>query len=303
LNSVITNLQKMLKVLVGERYDLSFVPGTKLDRVLADPGQVEQVVINLVANARDAMPEGGPIEIRTENLSLDQTLALQQGVPVGQYVRLSVKDSGCGMDAETQSRIFQPFFTTKEVGKGTGLGLSIVYNAIKQSGGFVEVKSAPGRGSAFHIAFPKLETPVSSSARKPAQAEVLRGSGTILVVEDEEGVRNIIRDTLRSRGYEVLIANNGEEALRLLQEHAGNIPLVLADVVMPKVGGLDLALKLHASPLGPKVLLMSGYTDLINEIENAKLPLLRKPFTADELVFSLRTLLEGDPKAFQAVPV
>jgi signal transduction histidine kinase/CheY-like chemotaxis protein len=302
LNSVVTNLQKMLKVLVGERYDLSFVPATKTARILADPGQIEQVVLNLVANARDAMPEGGSIEIHTENVDVDELAAGKQAVQSGKYIRLSVKDTGIGMDAETQARIFQPFFTTKEVGKGTGLGLSIVYNATKQANGFIEVQSEPGRGSTFLVSIPQYEAPAMPELAKPVVKEVLRGDQTVLVVEDEEGVRNIIADTLRSRGFGVLIAQDGEEALKVLQENQGRIPIVLADVIMPKMGGLDLALRLPAAPAGPKVLLMSGYTERINEIEEAHLPLLRKPFTADELVRSLRIVLEDAPKVFQAVP-
>jgi signal transduction histidine kinase/ActR/RegA family two-component response regulator len=301
LNSLVTNLQKMLKVLVGERYDLSFVPAAKSATVMADPGQLEQVILNLVANARDAMPEGGSIELRTENVVVDEAAAAQQGVQAGQYVRVCVKDTGCGMDPDTQAHIFQPFFTTKDVGKGTGLGLSIVYAATKHAGGFIEVQSAPGRGSTFSIGIPQYAASVVADSAKAAAKEVLRGHQTILVVEDEEGVRNILRDTLRARGFEVLIAMDGEEALKILQEHQGKIPIVLADVVMPKLGGLDLALRLPAYPVGPKVLLMSGYTDRINDIEEANLPLLRKPFTADELVRSLRILLDESPRVLQAV--
>jgi signal transduction histidine kinase/ActR/RegA family two-component response regulator len=302
LNSVVTNLQKMLKVLVGERYELSFAPDAKTARVLADPGQIEQVVLNLVINARDAMPEGGSIEISTAETKVNQRAAAEHGVAMGRYIRLAIKDTGCGMDADTLSRIFQPFFTTKEVGKGTGLGLSIVYNAVKQSGGFIDVTSAPGQGSTFFIHIPHLSARAATPGVRVTRSDKLRGTETVLVVEDEEGVGSIVRDALSSRGYRVLNAKNGEDALRVLQEHRDKIQLVIADVVMPKLGGLDLALRLQAAPLAPKVLLMSGYTDRMNEIEEADLPFLRKPFTADELVQSLQTLLEDAPKILQTVP-
>ena len=302
LNLVVGNLQKMLRVLVGERYEIAFVQGPKLGRILADPGQIEQVVLNLVVNARDAMPDGGRIEIRTDNMEVDQAIAAKQGAPLGHCVRLSVIDRGCGMDEATQTKIFQPFFTTKDVGKGTGLGLSIVYSAVKQSGGFVDLESKLGEGSTFHIVVPQLESTVAEKPATPRKLGITRGTETILVVEDEDGVRNMIRDSLNARGFRVLVAHNGHDALRLLQDHAGPIDLVLADVVMPKLGGIDLAKQLKLSELNPKVLLMSGYSDRIIEVEDANLALLRKPFTADDLVISIQALLAQRERSEQLAP-
>jgi signal transduction histidine kinase/ActR/RegA family two-component response regulator len=290
LNLVVGNLQNMLKVLVGEHIELAIRPGTGLPKVKADPGQLEQMIMNLVVNARDAMPQGGKIEIRTTTVEIGQTAAAAREAKPGYYVHLSVSDTGSGMTEAVLKQIFQPFFTTKEVGKGTGLGLAIVYGVVKQAGGFVEVESKVGEGSTFHIFLPEL---LGESAEiRPEQTVAGSGAGTerILVVEDEAGVRGMVRETLAQRGYKVIEARNGEEALQLFEEQGENIDLLLMDVVMPKGGGLDIAEKL--SPHSPRILLMSGYTDRISEIEKSRFQLLPKPFAPDTLARRIREVLD-----------
>ncbi|HVP52024.1 MAG TPA: ATP-binding protein [Terriglobales bacterium] len=290
LNLVIANLQNMLKVLVGEHIELITLPGAGLPEVLADPGQMEQVIMNLVVNARDAMPNGGKIEIRTATVEMGKATAAARGVKPGRYVRLSVADTGCGMTEATLKQIFQPFFTTKEVGKGTGLGLAIVYGVVKQSGGVVEVESKLGEGSTFHVFLPELTAESAAITPEQDQSKSRAGTEKILVVEDEAGVRNMVREALVQRGYKVLEARNGEEALRVFEEQGRNIDLLLMDVVMPKGGGLDVAERLRAC--SPKILLMSGYTDRINEIEKSRFHLLYKPFAPDTLAQRIREVLD-----------
>jgi len=297
LNLVVANLQNMLKVLVGEHIEVTTSPGTGLPKVMADPGQLEQIIMNLVVNARDAMPTGGRIEIRTATVALEKAIAAAREVEPGYFVRLSVADTGCGMDEATLKQIFQPFFTTKEVGKGTGLGLAIVYGVVKQSGGFVEVKSQVGEGSTFHVFLPELTTEASTVGQEQERLESRKGTERILVVEDEAGLRGMVRETLSQRGYKVLEARNGEEALRLFEEQGKNIDLLLMDVVMPKGGGLDVAEKLR--PRTPKILLMSGYTDRINEIEKSRFHLLQKPFAPDTLAQRIREVLDQKTGAVQ----
>ena len=290
LNLLVGNLQNMLKVLIGEHIELVTVAGTGLPKVMADPGQVEQIIMNLVVNARDAMPNGGKIEVRTATVALDEAIAAAREVKPGYYVRLSVADTGCGMDEATLKQIFQPFFTTKEVGKGTGLGLAIVYGVVKQSGGFVEVESQVGDGSTFHVFLPELTAVAAAATQEQQRPDSCTGTERILVVEDEAGLRGMVRETLSQRGYRVLEARNGEEALRLYEEQGQNIDLLLMDVVMPKGGGLDVAEKLR--PYQPKILLMSGYTDRINEIEKSKFHLLPKPFAPYTLALRIREVLD-----------
>jgi len=253
---------------------------------------VEQITMNLVVNARDAMPNGGRIEIRTTTVNLDPATAAAREVQPGYYVRLSVADTGCGMSEATLKQIFQPFFTTKEVGKGTGLGLAIVYGVVKQSGGFVEVESQVGEGSTFHVFLPEL-TAEAVASQEQDQKPFRTGTERILVVEDEAGLRSMVRETLSQRGYKVLEARDGEEAVRLFHEQGKNIDLLLMDVVMPKGGGLDVAEKLR--PHTPKILLMSGYTDRINEIEKSRFQLLHKPFAPDTLAQRIREILDQKP--------
>jgi signal transduction histidine kinase/ActR/RegA family two-component response regulator len=296
LNLLVTNLLKMLKVLVGEGFELVTATNPKLVKVLADPGQLEQVVLNLVVNARDAMASGGKIEISTEVAAVDESRAAKHGVVPGRFARLTVSDHGCGMDAATLEQIFQPFFTTKEVGKGTGLGLAIVYACVKQSDGFIEVESKVGEGSSFNIYVPELVAEIKIPELPKSSFESQCGSETILVVEDEQGVCNMVRDTLELRGYRVLLASSGEEALQTLQDAGAKIDLVLADVVMPKLGGLDLAIRINAFERCTRILLMSGYTDRINEIEKAGIPLLRKPFSPEKLALAIREVFQQETR-------
>jgi nitrogen-specific signal transduction histidine kinase/ActR/RegA family two-component response regulator len=295
LNDVVAVLEPMLRRLIGEDIALVTVPGRALERTKADVGQIEQVIMNLVVNARDAMPRGGTLTIETTNVELDQAYMDRHGlVPPGAYVKLAVSDTGCGMDAETQSHIFEPFFTTKEPGKGTGLGLSTVYGVIKQSGGYIWVYSEPGQGTTFKVYLPRVDEAVTAIAPHAVSAESPRGTETVLLVEDDEGVRELAGGALERSGYSVLMACGGEEALLLSGRHAGAIHLLVTDVVMPGIGGRELAERLV--PLRPdmKVLYMSGYTDdavvrygvLVEEAAY-----LQKPFTPDVLLQRVRQML------------
>ena len=255
--------------------------------------------MNLVVNARDAMPEGGKITVRTQNISLDEAEARKHApMAPGLFVLLSVADTGHGMDLETKAHIFEPFFTTKEIGKGTGLGLATVYGVVKQSGGFIYVESAPGKGATFEIYLPQ----VLQSAQKPeAPAKPLviqRGSETILVVEDEADVRELTCEFLRVSGYSVLQAQNGVEALDVCSRHAGQIQLVLSDMVMPKMGGAELAAKIRTAHPDTKVVLMSGYSDYSNGPRGQISPqtlILQKPFSRPSLVEKIREALDRNP--------
>jgi len=262
LNSVIMNIEKMLGRLVGEDMELRTAPGAGLGQVKADPGQIEQVILNLVVNARDAMPKGGKITIETANIYLDEAYARRHiAVQPGWYVMLAVTDTGHGIDPETQKYIFEPFFTTKEQGKGTGLGLSTVYGIVKQSGGNVWVYSEVGVGTSFKIYLPLVDEPVTAPDDEAAPAESAAGTETILLVEDEQMVRNLTRDSLKMHGYTVLEARNGEEALLISRQHEGPIHLLLTDVVMPGLSGRELAQQLVTMRPATQVLYMSGYTD------------------------------------------
>src|SRR5579872_931620 len=295
LNTVVTDLGKMLPRLIGEDIEYVFVPEPKLAPVKADPGQIEQVLMNLVVNSRDAMPNGGTITVRTRNIVVDKEEA-QQRAPMtpGEYVLLSVSDTGIGMSAETKAHIFEPFFTTKEVGKGTGLGLATVYGVVKQSGGFVWVESAIGEGATFEIYLPKVLERASRHEAEDKPAEIARGHETILVVEDENDVRDLACEFLTMTGYSVLRARNGVEAIDLLSRHPNKIDLVLRDVVMPKMGGTELAARLPKLRPGTKILLMSGYSEYAVEAQNEgrpQHPMLSKPFSRSSLIAKIRESL------------
>lgn len=297
LNRIVARADKMLKRLVGEHIDLQVTLAPALGVTLADPSQLEQVVMNLVVNARDAMPGGGRLLLETANVDVDDAHdARHLGVPPGHYVRLTVTDSGCGMDAQTQSRIFEPFFTTKEPDQGTGLGLSTVYGIVKQSGGHIRVDSEPGRGTTFDIYVPRDPTAtVHDEPTTPALAPT-GGTETILVVEDDEAVRELAVRILRTAGYTVLEAPSGELAVAECEHHHGVIHLLLTDVVMPKMDGQALATRL--APIRPKmrVLFMSGYSDTAIEQHGelrAGARLLPKPFTVESLTRQVRDTLDG----------
>ncbi len=287
LNAVVSDFEKMLQRLIGEDVRLTTALSPDLGRVKADPGQLEQVIMNLAVNARDAMPQGGTLTVETSNSELDEAHAWRFPYVVpGHYVMLAVSDTGCGMDAETQAHIFEPFFTTKEKGKGTGLGLATVYGVIKQSGGYIWVESEPGKGTTFRIYFPRVEEAIQATEEKMIPIERARGSQTVLLVEDEPSLRRLTCNLLKEVGYTVLEADSGTQAIEIARQYRDSIHLLLTDVVMPGMSGHVLAG--HLVPLRPemKVLYMSGYTDHAIAHRGVLEPgtmILRKPFTRDEL--------------------
>ncbi|MBI1865278.1 MAG: PAS domain S-box protein [Nitrospirae bacterium] len=294
LNKVVSEMEKMLGRLIGEDVEIIMVLGRGLSNVKADPGQIEQVVMNLAVNARDAMPEGGKLTIETADVDLSEAYVREHvGVVPGRHVMLSVSDTGHGMDDETRSHIFEPFFTTKEVGKGTGLGLATVYGIVKQSGGHVSVYSEPGRGTAFKIYLPRAEEE-ATPGQEVVPSEELRGTETVLLVEDEEGVRDLASRVLRENGYTVFEAENGQTALDVLDRHEGPVDLVLTDVVMPGMNGFELTKRASVLRPGSDVLYMSGYTEeMIGErgLLEADIPFLPKPFTPEALLRKVREVL------------
>ncbi|MFB3923638.1 MAG: CHASE3 domain-containing protein [Terriglobia bacterium] len=295
LNELVAGIKKMLGRVIGEDIDLVARLDPKLGRVKADPGQIEQVIMNLVVNARDAMPKGGKLTIQTGNAELDNSYVRSHSTVVpGRYVMLAISDTGVGMDAGIQARIFEPFFTTKERGKGTGLGLATVYGIVKQSGGHIWVYSEPDRGTSFKVYLPCFDEVPAEGAE--VRAQLPRGSETVLVVEDEEGVRMLIRSVLESNGYRVLEAEGAAKALELGERSNGKIHLVLTDVVMPEMGGSELAERLARLHPETKVLFMSGYTDdaiVRHGVLKSELAFLEKPFTPEALVRKVREVLDG----------
>lgn len=298
LNDLVLDMAKMLPRLLGEDISVSTSLSSDLGMVKADQGQIEQVIMNLAVNARDAMPEGGTLRIETANVELDQAYAWQHpGAKPGHYVMLAVVDSGTGIDPETLTHIFEPFFTTKEVGKGTGLGLATVYGVVKQSGGYIWVESEPGHGASFQTFLPRVEEPAAEiSATKPVDLTV-GGSETILLVEDSEPLRRLTQSFLKSHGFRVLAAQNGEEALQVETRHAGKIDLLLTDVVMPGMNGRALAERLLPGQPGMRVLYISGYTDSFvarHGVLEEGMVLLHKPFTEEVLIKKVREVLDSE---------
>jgi two-component system, cell cycle sensor histidine kinase and response regulator CckA len=296
LNVVVSEMEKLLRRLIGEDIELTTSRGAALGKAKADQGQIEQVIMNLAVNARDAMPQGGKLVIDTENVELDEEFVRRYPYPVrpGQYLCLTVADTGVGMDAETRARAFEPFFTTKEKGKGTGLGLSLVYGVVKQSGGYIDLFSSPGSGTTFKIYLPRVDEASESEKTSPDTRPSLVGSETILLAEDETSLRTLTRNTLQSCGYTVLEANDGVEALQVSRRHAGTIDLLLTDVVMPGMGGRALAQELNCERPGIKVVFMSGYTGQGVGQQGPVEPgsfFLMKPFTREGLTGKLREAL------------
>ncbi|HEX3203681.1 MAG TPA: PAS domain S-box protein [Nitrospiraceae bacterium] len=296
LNRSVQDLMEMLKRLIGEHIQLTVSLAPEPAFLKADPGQIEQVLLNLVLNARDAMPDGGTLRIETVNIELDEATSLRLGTsPPGPYVQLCVADTGCGMDSVTQGRIFEPFFTTKDLGKGTGLGLATVYGIVTQSRGAITVESAPGSGARFTIYFPKSDIMADDHEGEQGSAGPVAGSETILVVEDQESVRGFLRNLLRLYGYNVLEASGGSEAISLCRQHAGAIQLLVTDVVMPGMSGRELVERVCAEQPGMKFLLISGYTNdpsIHSDVAEAGMPFLQKPFSPTALTHRIREVLD-----------
>jgi two-component system, cell cycle sensor histidine kinase and response regulator CckA len=296
LNRVVADMDRLLRRLIGEDVSLSTVLAPDLGPVRADRGQVEQVIVNLVLNARDATPAGGKLTIETSNVQLDPSyVEAHAGARPGPFVLLTVSDTGAGMDAETTAHLFEPFFTTKEVGKGTGLGLATVYGIVKQSEGYITVYSEPGHGTTFKIYLPRVAGPAPAAAPAPAPPERSRGSETVLVVEDEEAVRSLSRRALEASGYTVLAAADGPDALRLVERYGGPIHLVLTDVVMPGMTGREMAERLTQRRPGLRVLYMSGYPGDAIVHRGALEPgtaFLQKPFMPEDLTRKVREVLD-----------
>ncbi|MDB5220149.1 MAG: two-component hybrid sensor and regulator [Myxococcaceae bacterium] len=298
LNDVLSRMDKMLQRILGEDVELVFVAGLGLGRLRADPSSVEQVVMNLVVNARDAMPTGGKLTIETANVDLDEEFVRHHvDAKAGPYVMLAVSDTGIGMDAATRSRIFEPFFTTKPVDKGTGLGLSTVFGIAQQSGGCVYVYSEPGRGTSFKIYLPRVDREIDvDKARVAVAVPVRRGTETILLVDDDEQVRLVARGILRKNGYHVIDAKHAGEALLVCEQHVGTIHLLLTDVVMPQMSGPELAKRLAGSRPGMRVMCMSGYTDdsiVRHGILETEIAYLQKPITPESLTRKVREVLDA----------
>jgi two-component system, cell cycle sensor histidine kinase and response regulator CckA len=304
LGDALSDLTMLLRRLIGEKVKLDLVHGRDLWPVKVDVSQFEQVIVNLAVNARDAMPDGGKLAVRTANVTAGESAQLaHKGMPAADYVRIDIADTGTGIAAEIIDKIFEPFFSTKEVGKGTGLGLSTVYGIVKQTGGFIYVDSQPGKGTTFHIFLPRHhpeqevqgEAAANGAVREP-QADAkpradLTGQGTILLVEDEEGLRSLNARGLRSRGYSVIEASNGVEALEALEERNGAVDLVVSDVVMPEMDGPTLLKMMRSRSPDLKIIFVSGYAEDAFEKslpENQQFAFLPKPFTLSQLVAAVK---------------
>jgi len=296
LNTLVQHLEKMLRRLIGEDVEMRTVLAADLGQIRADRSQLEQVIMNLVVNARDAMPKGGKLTVETFNVFLDEAYAAHhQSVQPGRYALLAVSDTGAGIAPENLVRIFEPFFTTKELGKGTGLGLSMVYGIVKQSGGYIWVYSEPGRGTSFKIYFPLVDAPVESLSAEESQASGGQGNETILLVEDDEQVRDLSSEALSASGYKVLVAETPLVAITICRSNSAHIDLLLTDVVMPGIGGRELAIQVTAILPGVKVLYMSGYTPqaILHHGElDANTFFIQKPFTPSSLAAKVREVLD-----------
>jgi len=303
VNAVIGDMERLLRPLIGENIELLTRLSTEAGRTRADAGQLEQVIMNLVVNAKDSMPEGGKITIQSSNVTVRPNLGEHRFIQPGRYSVISVADTGQGMDKETQSRIFEPFFTTKEKGKGTGLGLSTVYGIVKQSNGYVFAESQIGAGTTFYVYLPRVEETVEELGPVTTQESEKGGCETVLLVEDEESVRELVRVTLISRGYKVLEAENGESGLRIAEATKGPIDILVTDVVMPGMGGRELAKRLVALRPGTSVLYLSGYTEDAIVTQGALSPgtaFLQKPFTLQNLAKKVREVLRSRQQAKSA---
>jgi CheY-like chemotaxis protein len=297
LNAIVLGLDKLLGRLMGEHIEMRTRCGANVGHVKADPAQIEQVIMNLVVNARDAMPKGGRLTVETVDVELDSTYARDHvSVKPGPYVMLAVSDSGIGMSPETVAHIFEPFYTTKESGQGTGLGLSTVYGIVKQSGGYIWVYSEPGKGTTFKVYLPRVAAPVESKPEIVELPAAGKGSETILLVEDEEAVRELANRILSAKGYSVVAAKSTREAEQFAEKHGGTIHLLLTDIIMPGTSGRELAKRITARHPRTRVLYMSGYTDNVlaqGGVLEAGLSFLQKPFTPGALVQKVRDVLDS----------
>ena len=295
-NTLIADLEKMLSRLIGEDIRVRLVLSGDTGFIRADPGQIEQVIVNLAVNSRDAMPVGGTLTIKTATADFDEDDEEKNPeMGAGSYVMIRMEDTGCGMDGETMEHIFEPFFTTKDVGKGTGLGLSTVYGIIKQSGGYIYAESTIGRGTSFTIYLPRVEPEEKGSVLSTAEDSSVFGSETVLLVEDEAAVRNMIGTVLREYGYRVFEAENGNEALRIYDKEKKTIDLIITDVVMPGMSGREVIQKIERGRSGVRVLYISGYSDdsvVRHGIQEDGVHFLQKPFTPSELSSKVRQILD-----------
>ncbi len=296
LNAVVETLHRMLRRLIGEDVKLALSLATGSLAVRADPGQLEQVILNLAVNARDAMPRGGTLTLETAEMELDEAYRREHaGVTPGRYVMLAMTDTGTGMDAEVRAHLFEPFFTTKEQGKGTGLGLATVYGIVQQSGGHIWAYSEPGRGTTFKIYLPRTDEAIETAEPVAAPRPAAGGVETVLLAEDDPAVREVTAAMLAQRGYRVLRAPDGQAALEMARAHPGPIPLLVTDIVMPGMTGPELADALRRERAGLRTLFISGYTDdavVRQGVLEAGMPYLQKPFTLDDLIRRVRGLLD-----------
>jgi nitrogen-specific signal transduction histidine kinase/CheY-like chemotaxis protein len=306
LNDTVRDLEHMLNRVLGPSVQLTTHLDLTLGMVNADPGQLEQVLMNLALNARDAMPGGGRLRIETSNATLDSTYMKQHGVgdtEPGDYVMVAVRDTGIGMDRETQARIFEPFFTTKESGRGTGLGLAMVYGIVKQSGGYVWVYSEPGQGTTFKIYLPRSEDAVRAIQRDTIRIEDLRGTERVLLVEDEDPVREVSARLLKRAGYTVVDSKDGQRALDEFDRHHAAFDIVITDMAMPGMGGRELAQRLRSRSPDIPIVFMSGYTDdeeLRSSLVDSRALFIEKPFTPELLLSKVREALVSDDVAQSA---
>jgi nitrogen-specific signal transduction histidine kinase/CheY-like chemotaxis protein len=297
LNAIVLGLDKLLGRLMGEHIEMVTLCGANVGNVKADPAQIEQVIMNLVVNARDAMPKGGRLTVETANVELDSMYARDHvSVKPGAYVMLAVSDTGMGMSPETVAHIFEPFFTTKESGQGTGLGLSTVYGIVKQSGGYIWVYSEPGKGTTFKVYLPRVSEAVEEKRKQAEPLAEYNGKETILLVEDEEAVRELASLILNAKGYLVLSAPSAQEAEHFSATHRGEIHLLLTDIMMPGASGHELAKRITARHPRTRILYMSGYTDNVLALEGvleAGVSFLQKPFTPGALAKKVREVLDA----------
>jgi CheY-like chemotaxis protein len=300
VNVIVSDVEKMLKRVIGENIELNVSLAHDLGLVKVDPGQIEQVIVNLAINAKDAMPQGGSLFLETANVTLDEEYArIHAEILPGQYVMLAITDSGIGMDEKVKEKIFDPFFTTKDKGKGTGLGLSTVYGIVKQSGGDIFVYSEPNKGSTFRVYLPRVFKVEEEMPQEKRLEQIPRGSETILVVEDDGRVRKMAVEILKRQGYRVLEADSGEEALAIGEKEKGPIDLILTDIVMPNMDGTQFIERLNQVRKNFIVLYMTGYADntIIQVIVDQGFDLIQKPFTVEKLAGKIREVLDRKIKS------